>query len=166
MLIPQEHFNWISFLGMWKESVTGTLIPISGLCFWLAQPNLSTLFSFQTLVYAGYMVVTSSLFSGLSIKLDSSDNNPQNLIEDLLGPTHLTLIKKKEIDSDEALKVEVSRLVPAAAILGGLALGTVCVISDVLGVTGGGTGLLLSMKILYQVFDAWLEESNKGLAVP
>jgi protein transport protein SEC61 subunit alpha len=64
-------------------------------------------------------------------------------------------------DSDEALRREVARLVPVAATLGGLILGVVCVLSDLLGVVGGAQGMLIASSIMYSVYESWSKEQTR-----
>jgi preprotein translocase subunit SecY len=61
---------------------------------------------------------------------------------------------------NEELKREVRRLVPTASILGGLALGCICVTSDVFGVIGGGQGMLVTTNIIYKGYELWLKEQG------
>jgi protein transport protein SEC61 subunit alpha len=147
---------------MWKQREESILkfVPISGLTYWLMPPTLSALSTepFRVFVYFMYILCMCAFLSYKSIRGKDCRENPGNLIEDLLGPTHLTMAGIKQGDSDEALKKEVSRLVPVATILGGLILGMICVVSDMLGVIGGTPGMLISTSIFYNCYELWLKE--------
>ena len=87
----------------------------------------------------------------LFAKIHSSS---QTLILLLLSPP------ADHTNPDEALKREVRRLDPTASILGALALGYICVTSDVFGVIGGGQGMLVTMNIIYKGYELWLKEQG------
>jgi len=94
-----------------------------------------------------------------SVNDENSEQNPQNIIDDLLGPTSITLAEA-EGNTDEALKQEVAKLVPAGAIFGGLALGTLCVISDIAGIIGGTQGMLIVSEVVFDIYRAWSDEKR------
>jgi len=107
------------------------------------------------------MLSVCAFLSHWSLRDEDCDENPEKLIQDLLGPTHITMAGVKGEDSDEALKKEVKRLVPVASTLGGLVLGTICVVSEILGVIGGAQGMLIATSIMYSVSESWLKERMK-----
>lgn len=107
------------------------------------------------------MLSVCAFLSRWSIRDEDCEENPEKLIQDLLGPTHLTMAGVKGEDSDEALKKEVKRLVPVASILGGLVLGIICVVSEILGVIGGTQGMLIATSIMYSVYESWLKEQGR-----
>jgi len=107
------------------------------------------------------MLSVCAILSRWSIRDEDCEENPEKLIQDLLGPTHLTMAGVKGEDSDEALKKEVKRLVPVASTLGGLVLGIICVVSEVLGVIGGAQGMLIATSIMYSAYEAWLKEQRR-----
>jgi preprotein translocase subunit SecY len=107
-------------------------------------------------VYITYVLLTSALFSRWAIGGEDCDENPENVIADLLGPTQITLATMG--NPDETLRTEVRRLVPTASILGGLALGCVCVTSDVFGEIGGEQGMLVATSVIYKGYELWLKE--------
>jgi len=45
------------------------------------------------------------------------------------------------------------RYIPIAATLGGVCIGLITVIADLLGVIGSGTGLLLAVTMVYSYFE-------------
>jgi protein transport protein SEC61 subunit alpha len=164
-VVPDEYKKWVSLFGTWRLSeVKSELIPIGGLCYWLTPPTLNSLSSdpYQALIYTICILSSSVLFSRLSINDEESMDNPKKLADDLTLGTHLTLagVRSGE-DSDAALKAEVARLCPIQAILGGLTLGSVCVISDILGIIGGSQGMLIATSIIREIYDLW-EKAKKG----
>ena len=160
---PKFFAKWFWYLGLFEQHKS-EIKPISGLCYWLIPPNLNTLTSepFRAFVYITYMLSACAFLSRISICWEDSEENPQNVISDLLGPTKITMGGVgKEHDSDEALKREVARLVPVAAILGGLTLGVICILSDLLGVVGGAQGILIASSIMHSAYESWSTEQTR-----
>lgn len=151
------------FLGAWKQDESnGELVAISGLCYWLTPPKITSLLQspFQSLVYIGYILVTCIFATYHSINDEEHEDNPQAMVDDLLGPTHLTM-PGKHVDSDEALRNEILRLMSAATILGAVALGIICVACDILNIIGGGQNMLLVMESVFTIYEQWYDEDDK-----
>jgi len=53
---------------------------------------------------------------------------------------------------------ELKRIIPTAASLGGILIGALSVIADMLGAIGSGTGILLAVTIIYQYFELFARE--------
>jgi preprotein translocase subunit SecY len=161
LFFPDFFTKYFWYLGTFEQHESKLeLTPVSGLCYWLTPISLSTLTSYRALVYIIYMLSICAFLSYISIFRDCEEN-PYQMIEDLLGPTHLTMAGIRHGDSDEALRLEIARLVPVAAILGGLALGIICVVSDILGVIGGAQGMLIATSIISSSYAAWVKEETK-----
>lgn len=54
--------------------------------------------------------------------------------------------------------------IPTAALLGGLMIGALSVMADLMGVIGSGTGILLSVTIIFSYYEIWAKEQQKNLA--
>ena len=63
-----------------------------------------------------------------------------------------------EKEADEALKAELQRVIPVATIFGGIVLGSICVLCDVLHLLGGGHSMLAFVNIIFGVFEMWKKE--------
>ena len=53
------------------------------------------------------------------------------------------------------------RYIPTAAAFGGLCIGALSVLADLLGAIGSGTGILLSVTIIYQYFEIFVREQSE-----
>lgn len=53
------------------------------------------------------------------------------------------------------------RYIPTAAAFGGLCIGGLSVMADLLGAIGSGTGILLAVTIIYQYFEIFLKEQSE-----
>ena len=56
---------------------------------------------------------------------------------------------------------ELNRYIPAVAAFGGLCIGMLTIIEDLLGAIGSGTGILLAVTIIYQYIEAINKEKVK-----
>jgi protein transport protein SEC61 subunit alpha len=54
------------------------------------------------------------------------------------------------------------RYIPTAAALGGVCIGALSIIADLLGAIGSGTGILLGVTIIYQLFETITKEKMKS----
>ncbi|KAK1738927.1 protein transport protein SEC61 subunit alpha [Skeletonema marinoi] len=60
---------------------------------------------------------------------------------------------------DSALIHVLNRYIPTAAAFGGMCIGALTVIADFMGAIGTGTGILLSVTIIYQFYEAFMKET-------
>lgn len=101
------------------------------------------------------MLILCAFSSRISLGL--TDLEADDVAMSLRLCNELTMAGQKE-DSDLALRQELERVVPVAAILGGLTLGCICIVSDIVGVIGGGQGMLLATNIIYSYYETGLKE--------
>jgi preprotein translocase subunit SecY len=159
ILSPEIWGKWGWFFGVWEMHEShAELVPVTGLCYWLTPPTWRTLSADRprTFVYITYVPLTFALFSRWAVSGEDCDENPENVIADLLGPTQITLATNG--NRDENLRTEVWWLVPSASIFGGLTLGCVCITIDVFGVIGGGQEMLIATSVIYKGYELWLKE--------
>lgn len=55
---------------------------------------------------------------------------------------------------------ELNRYIPTAAAFGGLCIGALSIVADLMGAIGSGTGILLTANIIYQYFELFVKEQN------
>jgi protein transport protein SEC61 subunit alpha len=53
-----------------------------------------------------------------------------------------------------------NRYIPIAAILGGMCIGLISIFADLLGAIGSGTGILLSVSILYGYYEKIVKDKK------
>lgn len=53
------------------------------------------------------------------------------------------------------------RYIPTAAAFGGLCIGALSVMADLMGAIGSGTGILLAVTIIYQYFEIFVKEQSE-----
>lgn len=54
------------------------------------------------------------------------------------------------------------RYIPTAAAFGGMCIGALTIVADVLGAIGSGTGILLAVTIVYQYYEMMVKEKEQG----
>jgi protein transport protein SEC61 subunit alpha len=57
-----------------------------------------------------------------------------------------------------------TRYIPIAASFGGVCIGALTIIADVLGAIGSGTGILLAVTIMYQYYEMMAKEQDQGIS--
>merc|ERR1712115_516245 len=63
---------------------------------------------------------------------------------------------------DSALIHVLNRYIPTAAAFGGMCIGALSVIADFMGAIGSGTGILLSVTIIFQLYKNFMKEQREG----
>ena len=61
-----------------------------------------------------------------------------------------------------SMRQVLERYIPTAAAFGGLCIGALSVLADLLGAIGSGTGILLAVTIIYQYFEIFQKEQNEN----
>lgn len=62
---------------------------------------------------------------------------------------------------DNQMLTVLNRYIPVAAACGGMIIGLISIFSDLIGVIGSGTGILLSVSIIYGYYEK-LVKDKKG----
>lgn len=65
---------------------------------------------------------------------------------------------------DTALEHELNRYIPTAAAFGGMAMGALVVLCDLIGIAGFGFGLVTSIVIIFQYYETVSREYGGSLA--
>jgi len=66
---------------------------------------------------------------------------------------------------DSSLVHVLNRYIPTAAAFGGMCIGALTIFADFLGAIGSGTGILLSVTIIYQYFEIFQKEKSEGIGM-
>ena len=151
---------WFNLLGQYKQttSTSGqtTTEPIGGLVYYVTAPH-----SLQNAIadpvrafgYMGILVVFCVIFSLTWLEVGG------------LGPS---TVAKQLVDagmqipgyrrSGKAVESILNRYIPVVTVVGGILVGLVAAVSDFFGVFGSGTGILLSVGIIYQYYEVLMQE--------
>ncbi|MFH1425285.1 MAG: preprotein translocase subunit SecY [archaeon] len=148
--------NWLghaTFLGSFSN---GT--PVSGLSYWLGTTNmveaairgsLQTSFIYQAIIHLLFYMFFAALFSVFWIKTSGMDETSQakNILSSGL---QLPGFRKDPRVIESILK----RYIMPLTIMGGLAIGLLASVANLLGALTGGTSILLAVMIMYQLYQS------------
>lgn len=130
---------------------------ISGLALWLSTPNsISVLFTnplrvvFYAIVFLGCCVLFSWLWVEISGSLSAKEVAKQLYNSGIQIPGFRS--------SKRQLYKIMSKYIPALTVLGGLFVGILAFIADLTGALGGGTGVLLTVGIIYKLYEEIAQE--------
>ena len=64
-------------------------------------------------------------------------------------------------DNESTVLAVLNRYIPTAAAFGGMCIGALSVMADLLGAIGSGTGILLAVTIIYQYLEIFAKEQQE-----
>lgn len=128
---------------------------ISGLALWLTTPSLSTIFTnpLQVLFFAIVFISSCVLFAWLWVEL--SGIGPKQVSKQLyqMG-MQIPGFRSSRVQFERILK----KYIPAITIMGGAFVGLLAFGADLTGALGGGTGVLLTVGIVYRLYEELAQE--------
>lgn len=147
--------NWLghpTFIGGFSQGQ-----PISGFAFWIHNTNIiesiirgsfQSTFLLQTLFHLIFYMGLSAIFAIFWVKTSGMDESSQakNILSSGL---QIPGFRKDPRILESILK----RYILPLTVMGGLAVGALAAIADSLGALTGGTSLLLSVMIMYQLYQ-------------
>lgn len=152
---------FIKLIGEWavaspENAAIAHTVPVGGLAYYISPPaTLSVMFHdpFHALFYLLFTLTACAIFgrtwtdvSGTSVR-DVSRQMRENGV----------IIKGHR---DTATARVLGRYIPIAAALGGICIGVLTVFADYLGAIGSGTGILLTVTIIYDHYEAFMRENT------
>lgn len=151
----------VQLLGRWQDAegsgARGNSIPVGGLAYYVSPPtSLGDLFfdPLHGLFYIAFVLVSCALFSKTWIEV--SGQAPKDIARQF---------KEQEMSFPgfhEKRPIKFLQMyIPTAAAFGGMCIGALTVLADLLGAIGSGTGILLAVTIIYQYFEMFVKE-NEG----
>ena len=139
------------------------MTPSGGLVYWFVPPYMfpTCLNPYRTWIYGIYIIGSCVISARCTITQDDHEYNPDKMVEDLLGPTGVTMAGKPDEKADDALRQELCRILPVATILGGLIVGSICVFCDVLNILGGGHAMLIGTSVVWSIYEMRKDEKKR-----
>jgi preprotein translocase subunit SecY len=143
-----------TFLGHFENGVAQ-----SGLAYWLSPPSggiveliikgsLQPISIWQSLLYIVFMIAGSIMFSVFWVKTSGMD--AQNQASQISGSGLQVSGFRRDPRVIESI---LSRYVMPLTIMGGAAVGLIAALADISGALVRGTGILLSVMILYKMYE-------------
>ncbi|MBI3334619.1 preprotein translocase subunit SecY [Candidatus Pacearchaeota archaeon] len=147
--------NWLghpTFLGSFSNGV-----PVSGISYWLGSSNviealvrgnIQTQQIIQAFTHLIFFMAASALFAVFWVKTAGMDEASQAK-KILASGLQIPGFRKDE----RVLESILSRYIMPLTIMGGLAIGALAAVSDLLGALTSGTAILLAVMISYQLYQ-------------
>lgn len=150
----------VRLLGTWQEhEAGGQSYPVGGLAYYMSPPReISDLITdpIHSLFYIIFVLTICAWFSRLWV--DVSGQSAKDVAQQL-QEKQMTIVSRNR---KESVIKELNRYIPAAAAFGGLCIGALTIIADLLGAIGSGTGILLAVTIIYQCIETINKEAAQG----
>ncbi|GAB4814727.1 hypothetical protein N2152v2_001773 [Parachlorella kessleri] len=153
----------VRLLGVWQANdFSGQQSPVGGLAYYISPPGslaAAATDPLHTLFYVAFVLGACALFSVTWIEVSgqSVSDVAQNLREQ-------QYFLQGHRDTTASLKKELGRYIPTAAAFGGMCIGALTIVADFMGAIGTGTGILLAVTIIYQLFEMYEREKAQGFA--
>jgi preprotein translocase subunit SecY len=128
---------------------------VSGIAYYLTTPSLSTVFTnpLGVLFYAVVFIGSCILFAWLWVEL--SGIGPKQVAKQLHGMgMQIPGFRSSRTQFERILK----KYIPTITILGGAFVGLLAFGADLTGALGGGTGVLLTVGIVYKLYEEIAQE--------
>jgi preprotein translocase subunit SecY len=149
-------FNWIA-----QFDPTNPQTPIGGLAYYLVPPRGLELAALDPMRAVFYIIIIAAIvvvFGRLWVELGglSAKAAAKNLLD---ANVQIPGFRRAELSVVQLLQ----RYIPSVTILGSLFIGLLAGFSDVLGIIGTGTGILLMVDILINYYNLLVKEHVETL---
>jgi preprotein translocase SecY subunit len=157
---PNPGTNLVTdIIGAYKVVTSGnqtSVQPAGGIAYFVTAPHSLQNVGAEPLravVYLGILIAFCAVFS--LVWLEVGGLGPAKVAEQLMDSgMQIPGYRRSGRPIESILK----RYIPVVTILGGIVVGLVAGVSDFLGVFGSGTGILLSVGIIYQYYELLMRE--------
>ena len=151
---------WASLLERWGKPFLGTFVgnqPASGLVLWIFPPNLleniitgtfSLVQLLHSLSYAGFMIMGAVIFSIFWVQTSGMDARSQAK-QIMASGLQIPGFRRDE----RVLETILNRYIMPLTVMGAIAVGFLASTADLLGALSRGTGILLTVMIIYKLYE-------------
>lgn len=156
-----------SILGCYQTTQQGGNEPINGFIYYLSAPRnllfdiISGLFTSQlflrALTYLTFMVCASTIFSVFWISTSGMDAES---VADQISSIGMHIPGYRS--NPRIIRQVLNKYIPPLAVLGGMSIGFLAAFADFTGALGTGTGILLTVTIIYNFYEQLKRESLDG----
>ena len=144
-------------IGEFKIPVNSTSVqPVGGLAYWVTAPaNIQQVAEapLRAAAYLGVLVAFCAVFS--LIWLEVGGLGPSKVAKQLMDSGMQIPGYRR---SGRPIEAVLKRYIPVVTVLGGIIVGLVAATADFFGAFGTGTGILLSVGIIYQYYELLMQE--------
>lgn len=129
--------------------------PTGGLVHYISSPQATGAMNdpLRAVIYVLYFVLLSLMFAKIWVEIGGL--SPKDVSKSLLDANVQVPGFRRAGSSVEAM---LSRYIPIITVVGGIAIGLLASVSDLLGTFGSGTGLLLMTSISLQYYQTLMKE--------
>jgi preprotein translocase SecY subunit len=146
---------FFQIIGDYNRTDSGN-VPVGGLAYFVTSPqNLHGVAAdpLRAAAYLGILVAFCAVFS--LIWLEVGGLGPSKVAQQLMDSGMQIPGYRR---SGKPIEAILKRYIPVVTILGGIIIGLIAGFSDFLGAFGSGTGILLSVGIIYQYYELLMRE--------
>ncbi len=147
---------FFQIVGDYNATASGSVVPVGGLAWLVTSPrSIWNVIDapLQAAAYIIILVVFCAVFS--LIWLEVGGLGPKKVAKQLMDSgMQIPGYRRSERPIEAILK----RYIPMVTVLGGIFVGLLAGVSDCLGAFGTGTGILLSVGIIYQYYELLMRE--------
>jgi preprotein translocase SecY subunit len=147
---------WISLFGDFEYTQSGGLQPRGGIAYYVVAPRgfMDVLENpLRYAVYAVLLILFCVIFSWVWLEVGGLD--PKTVAKQLVDSgMQVPGFRRSEKPIESILK----RYIPIVTLLGGFIVGLLAAVADFFGAFGTGTGILLSVGIIYQYYQQIMSE--------
>lgn len=152
-----SHTFLVRLLGKWEQQPgrMGMSKPVGGLAYYISPPEslIDVLLDpIHAMIYLTFIIGACGAFSRTWI--DISGSSPQHLAKQLKDQG-LTMNGYRH----GSLVSYLNRYIPTAATFGGMCIGLLSVLADLMGAIGSGTSILLAVTIIHQYYEQFAKET-------
>jgi len=151
----------VNMVGQWQElEYTGQSVAVGGFAYYITPPDsLLRLFTdpIHAVFYIIFMLASCALFSKTWIEVSGS--SAKDVAKSLKDQKMVIPGCRDDIG---AIMKRLNMYIPTAAAFGGMCIGALTIIADFLGAIGSGTGILLAVTIVYQMYEELYKEHQKS----
>ena len=151
---------FIKLIGEWASvdgsGGSGTVVPVGGLVYYISPPaTVTSMFydPFHAMFYLLFTLTACAIFGGTWTEVSGTS------VRDVARQMRENNVIMKGHRDTATAKV-LGRYIPTAAALGGICIGLLSVVADYLGAIGSGTGILLTVTIIYDCYQAFVRENS------
>jgi len=151
----------VNLLGSWQEiEAAGHSIPVGGIVYYISPiRSFGDIFSdpIHAVFYVVFMLLSCAAFSYLWV--DVSGTGPREVAKQMKDAG--TIIPGFRDDAATIAK-RIERHIKTASYTGGACIGALTIFADLLGAIGSGTGILLSVTIIYSFYEQFQQQAKEG----
>lgn len=149
----------VGLIGKWGkvEGHGDVPVPVGGVAYYISPPRsvMEVVYDpFHAVFYLVFILASCAVFSTMWIEVSGS--SARDVAKQLRDQQ---MVMKGHRDS--ALVHTLNRYIPPAAAFGGMCIGALTVVADLLGAIGSGTGILLAVTIIYQYYEMFSKEQGE-----